>query len=173
MKLQSAPSSQGGRGAPCRAGTHLALWGWCPPGAAAQAQEQGNSNLSACCPHHPGFLRQLCVRSPGTGGVRASSHHRLRFLFCFFFFPQRDLQQAFPSQGAQMPILGAPGPHPLLQVQRAGLQAVEIVLGDASSGGLHQRACCFARRLTPKEVAQRVYICVCVYMCVCEGLDLD
>ena len=72
-----------------------------------------------------------------------------------------------------MPILGAPGPHPLLQVQRAGLQAVEIVLGDASSGGLHQRACCFARRLTPKEVAQRVYIYVCVYMCVCEGLDLD
>ena len=155
---------------PCRAGARLALRGWCPPGAAAQAQEQGNSNLSACCPRHTGFLRQLCGRSLGTGGVRAGSHHGL----CFLFFPQRDLQKAFPSQGAQMPILGAPGPHPLLQVQRAGLQAVEIVLGDASSGGLHQRACCFARRLTPKEVAQRcIYMCVCVCICVCEGLDLD
>ena len=97
MKLQSAPSSQGGRGAPCRAGTRLALWGWCPPGAAAQAQEQGNSNLSACCPHHPGFLRQLCVRSPGTGGARASSHHRLCFLFCFVFFSAKRLTTGFPQ----------------------------------------------------------------------------
>ena len=92
------------------------------------------------------------------------------FVFCLF--PQRALQQAFSRQGAQMPILGAPGPHPLLQVQRTGLQAVERVLGDANSGGLHQRACCFDRRLTPKEIAKGyIYMCVCA--CVCEGLDLD
>ena len=91
MKLQSAPSSQGRRGVPRGPGASLVLGGWCPPGAAAWAQEQGNSDLSACCPRHTGFLRRLRGRSPGTGGARAGSHHGL----CFLFVSTKSLTTGF------------------------------------------------------------------------------
>ena len=106
-------------------------------------------------------------------GPRALEGPGLAVIAGFVFFPQRALKQAFPSQGAQMPILGTPGPHLLLQTQRASLEAVKIVLGDASSGGLHQRVCCSDKRLTAKEIAQRIHRRTHTHVYMCEGLDLD
>ena len=161
MKLQLAPGGQGGRGAPRGAGARLALQ--CGPRSRATAITV------------PAALSTLGSRGLCVAGPWAQEGPGLAVITGFVFFPQRALKQAFPSQGAQMPILGTPGPHPLLQTQRASLEAVKIVPGDASSGGLRQRVRCSDKRLTPKEIAQRIHrhthTHTQVYMC--EGLDLD